>query len=215
MATQQELWKKVHNRYAQQSWINRPTVFAEWVQQYFPPHGTILELGAGQGQDTRYFAQLGYSVVSTDFSAEALEYSRKKMTPEIQLKVTLQQLDLWQPLPFSTASVDAVYSHLALHYFDDEAMDRIFADIHRVLKPEGSVAALFNSTDDPEYRQGEMLENGLILIANGLLKRFFSPETLRERIRLFTPVVLDNNGESYKDESEGVHGLIRFVGKRI
>jgi SAM-dependent methyltransferase len=215
MPTQQELWKQVHDRYATQAWIDQPTLFAKWVIQYFSEHGRILELGAGLGQDSRYFAELDYSVVSTDFSAEALAHSKAKLTGDLQQRITLQQLDLLQPLPFPDASFEVVYSHLALHYFDDPTTDRIFGDIHRVLKQNGVVAALFNSVDDPEYKEGERFSNGLVQVPNGLIKRFFSSETLRERVSLFTPLILDNKGESHKDKEEGVANLIRFVGKKI
>ena len=215
MATQQELWKHVHDRYAQQSWIDQPTLFAQWALQHFPAQGKILELGAGQGQDSRYFASQDYGVVSTDFLPEALAYSRAKLSEEMRRRVSIQQLDLLQPLPFADDSFVVVYSHLALHYFDDPTTDRIFADIHRILNSGGIVAALFNSVHDPEYQQGENLPGGLVRVPSGLVKRFFSPETLRQRVRPFTPMVLDDKGESQKDTEEGGRGLIRFVGKKL
>lgn len=63
-------WDKKHDKYAAQSWIDKPSIFVKEVIKYFPKMGKILELAAGQGQDSRFFASKGYKVVSTDFSSK-------------------------------------------------------------------------------------------------------------------------------------------------
>ncbi len=206
-------WSKLHSSYSEEDWINKPNIFATEVIQYFPKTGKVLELGAGQGQDSRYFAEQGYEVTSTDISEEALKLSQSKVPPHLENKITLQNIDISQPLPFSDQSFDIVYAHLSIHYFPQSVTEKIVKEMHRVLKTDGVVAILVNTTEDPEYSKGSKIEEDFFLV-EGISKRYFSVESLKEYVSAFKIIVLDNSGETYKDAKKGVHGLIRFVGRK-
>ena len=68
-----QYWEAKHKKYQDCDWINEPTLFVKSAIKYFPKTGKILDLGAGQGQDSRFLATQGYTVVSTDVSDYALE----------------------------------------------------------------------------------------------------------------------------------------------
>lgn len=207
-----DYWKKTHEIYSKKDWISNTTIFAQFVVGYFPKNGKILDLGAGQGQDSRYFAKLGYDVISTDVSDEALKIS-KENAEKAGLNIKFMELDISSKLPFDDNSFDIVYSHLALHYFTDEKTREIFTEIHRVLKPQGILASLFNTIEDAETTDSSYtpIEKDYYKSPEGLLKRYFSVDYLKDiASKLFTPIVLDNKGETYKDE---IKTLIRFVGK--
>ena len=215
MDTPLKFWNELHDRYANTDWINQPSLFAQWVVQYFPQQGNILELGAGSGQDSRFFASKGYHVVSTDLSDRGLHYNQQKIPQELQLKVTIQQLNLENLFPLADESFDIVYSHLAIHYFDNKIIRQIFDEIYRVLKPGGIVALFTNSTSDPEYNTGEKLEEDYFLLNSQVKKRFFSPQSIQKFGKKFEVIVADNEGETYKDRRIGVEHLIRFVGRKF
>ena len=65
-------WKDLHTNYQSQTWIEKPSIFAETAIQYFPKRGTLLELGAGLGQDSVFFAKQGYDVLSSDIDVSSL-----------------------------------------------------------------------------------------------------------------------------------------------
>ena len=110
-----EFWEEQHHRYAKKDWIDKPTLFAESVIKYFPKNGKVLDLGAGHGQDSRYFASFGYSVLCTDYSNAAHDYAKKKDRAKI---LEFQKLDLSDgKLPYKDNEFDVVYAHLSLHYF--------------------------------------------------------------------------------------------------
>jgi ubiquinone/menaquinone biosynthesis C-methylase UbiE/8-oxo-dGTP pyrophosphatase MutT (NUDIX family) len=207
------IWSDLHKNYKEQDWINKPSLFAETAVIYFPPKGKILDLGAGQGQDSRFFAEHGYDVVSTDIEESALEASKAKLTGEQTQKVTFEKVDLSQELPFENTSFDIVYAHLSLHYFDRETTTRLFGEIQRVLKPGGIFAFFVNSTSDPEYGTGSKLEEDYFQI-DKTTKRYFSVESVREFTKYLDTTLLDNHGETYKDRAKGVHNLVRFIGSK-
>lgn len=209
----QNIWSKIHSNYREQDWINKPSLFAEIAIKYFPKSGKVLDLGAGQGQDTRFFAEQGYQVVSTDISDSAIELNKAKIPPTLKDKIVAEKLDLTSDFSFSDESFDVVYAHLSLHYFDKDTTIKIFDEIERVLKPGGIFAFLTNSTSDPEYKGGEEIEQDFFKI-DEISKRYFSVETARKFVSSFNISLLDNFGETYKDSAKDIHNLIRFVGAK-
>lgn len=209
-----DVWADKHKDvYAASDWIGKPSLFAETAITYFPKTGRLLDLGAGQGQDSRFFAEHGYDVVSTDLERKALDLSRSKLPKELSEKMVLQQVDLREALPFESGSFSVVYAHLALHYFDAQATQRLLTEIGRVLKPGGVLAFLVNSTSDPEYATGQELEPDYYQLEN-MAKRFFTLQAAEAYASGFTVQLLDDQGETYKDMAKGVHNLIRFIGTK-
>lgn len=202
----QAYWDDKHDEYTATSWIDIPSIFAEWTLQYLPGSGTLLDLGAGQGQDSRFFSAKGYAVTSTDFSEHALELGRQKSPSGINF----MQVDLSKLLPFADESYDVIYAHLSMHYFDKATTEKLFAEVLRVLKPGGILAALFNSTRDPEVAEGKQLEDNFIDLVS-IQKRYFSPKDARNFAKGFEIKVADNQGTAYKDQAKGVTNLTRLI----
>jgi SAM-dependent methyltransferase len=199
-------WAQLHDLYSDSDWVTKPSLFAETAAAYLPKTGSLLELGAGLGQDSAYFSQLGYRVTATDLNVDRLE----KLADGI---FTVRPVDLRQPLPFAAATFDIVYAHLSLHYFGQHTTERIFADIYRVLEPGGVIAFFTNSIDDPEFATGRQIEPNYFDI-EGVSKRYFDVAAARQFAHAFTTLLADNNGETYKDSAKGVHHMIRYVGTK-
>mgnify|MGYP001601531676 CR=1 FL=1 len=213
--TGKEYWEVVLKRYETKEWVDKPTIFAEQIKDYLPGSGKLLELAAGQAQDARYFAQLGYDVTATDLIDVGLKEADRKAKEE-NLEIDFQTLDLAQPLAFPDASFGVVYSHLGLHYLDAEGTAKMFKEIHRVLKPGGILAGLLNTIDDPEIQTPafEKLEEGWYReLAFDYNKRFFSVESVEACLEgLFEPILLDTQGETYKDP---IKALVRMVARKV
>jgi SAM-dependent methyltransferase len=212
--TPAQYWDGAHEKYANTDWINQPTMFAEWIIQYLPPQGKVLDAGCGQGQDSRFFAAKGYDVTGVDFAHEGIRRAVEKTPPELAERITFQQVDLSFPLPFADEEFDIVHSHLAAHYFSEKVTQQLFDEFARVLKRGGTLTLLLNSVHDAEYGTGEKIEEGLYLV-DGIAKRYFSAETLPPFVeKAFEPIVLDESGETYKDRAVGNSNLVRFVGRK-
>ena len=203
----------MHQKYSAHGLGVKPTKFAHEVLEHLPKSGYLLDLGAGQGQDSRLFAQHGFKVTTTDFTPAPLQISKKLADTE-GLEMTFQEVDVSKKLPFEDKTFDVVYSHMALHYFDKETTQRMFSEISRILNPNGVFATLLNTVEDSETTNPDFKEVEKDLFENpaGILKRYFSVESMRDLTHdYFDEVLLDNQGKTYKDEIET---LIRFVGKK-
>lgn len=215
MTNIQQHWDESHVRYSQQEWIDKPSKFAEEILSYLPPKSQLLELAAGQGQDSRFFATHGFKVVCTDFSPKALEIASDK-AQKAGLYIQTVELPLLSTFPFEDASFDVVYSHLGLQYFCKDDTLSIIKEIHRVLKPNGIMCLLLNTVLDPEIQEfgyEEVEPHFYQHLETGVCKSYFSAPYLSELTAgLFEPIVLDEKGHSYKDQNTN---LVRFVGKKI
>jgi SAM-dependent methyltransferase len=204
---EQQYWDKQHDKYAATDWIDKPSLFAEWSLQYLPK-GSLLDLGAGQAQDSRFFKEQGFTVTATDISEHGIELAKPK-SPGIEFEV----IDLSKPLSYQAEQFDVVYAHLSLHYFDTTTTEALFSEIYRILKPGGVLAALFNTDEDPEIAEGEIIEPNYLKM-DGIQKRYFSPDAAKDFAKDFEILVSDSEGSTYKDSAKGIHNLIRLIAKK-
>lgn len=193
-------------------WAIKPSMFSEYAVAFFPKTGKILEIGTGNGGDANYFQSLGYEVIATDFSEEALKIARTNSR-----NIEFINLDTSEGLPFEDKSFDVVYSHMALHYFDQKTTRKIFEDIHRVLKTGGVFATMTNTSEDPEKKSPGFIElepDFYKDMEKNIVKRYFSVESMQKFAEnLFQTTALDNQGEAvYKSK---LKSLVRFIGKKI
>ena len=206
-------WITLHKNYSKQDWIHKPSIFAEQAIEYFPKGGKFLEIGAGHGQDSLFFASRGFNVTSTDLEISSLEQNVKNVEREIGERISVQKLDLRNPFSFDR-KFDIVYAHLSLHYFDKKTTERIFENIYHSLNSGGILAFFTNSVDDPEYNTGTKIEEHYFEIEN-VAKRYLNVDEAKRFAYKFKPLLADNSGETYKDAAQGIHHLIRFIGQKL
>jgi SAM-dependent methyltransferase len=116
----------------------------------------ILELGAGQGRDTLFFARSGFEVVALDYATSATEaIASGAEAGGLEARVDAVRHDVRDPLPFAGESFDACYSHmLYCMALTTPELDRLSAEVHRVLRPGGVVVYTVRHTGDAHFATG-------------------------------------------------------------
>ena len=97
----------------------------------------VLEIGCGGGQCAIGFALRGARAIGLDISEMQLEYARA-LAVENGVEVTFRQHDVRDLAPIADASQDIVFSAFALQFIEDKT--GVFQEVHRVLRPGGSLA---------------------------------------------------------------------------
>ena len=118
----------------------RPTYAPEavaWIAERLP-FGRVLDLAAGTGKLTRQLVALGADVVAVEPGDEMRRVFRQVL-PEVELHAGGAEA-----IPLPDSSVDTVTVAQAFHWFDRDAA---FAEMHRVLRPGGGYAVLWNEDD--------------------------------------------------------------------
>ena len=137
----------------------------------------ILELGCGQGRDTLYFAQRGFSVHALDYAESGIRsITGKARELGLSARVTAIRHDVCVPLPFEDNYFDACYSHmLYCMALTTAELVSLSDEVRRVLKPSGYQIYTVRHIRDPHYgidihRGEDMYEVG------GFIVHFFSKE---------------------------------------
>ncbi len=107
----------------------------------------ILDVGAGTGKLTRGLVALGFDVVALEPGAPMLRELRAAVPEAESLEGPAESI----PLP--GASVDAAFAGQAYHWFD---RDRAVPELHRVIRPGGGLALLWNWWDERDPLQHEL-----------------------------------------------------------
>ena len=157
---------------------------ARFAAELFHTEGRtqILELGAGQGRDTIFFAQSGFTVHALDYSAEGLAAVNAKAREQGSSERIISAVhDIRTPLPFADETFDACYSHMLFCMaLTEEELLFLTREIWRVLKPGGLCVYTARHTGDAHYGTGIHHGEGLYETA-GFVVHFFSRE-LVERL---------------------------------
>ena len=143
----------------------------------------ILELGAGLGRDTVYFAKNLISVEALDYSETSIKNITKK---SIRLNLTKfikpHVFDVRKKLPFKDKSIEACFSHmLYCMALSNTDLKNLNNEICRVLKPGGINIYTVRSNEDCDYKNG--IYRGEDLYENdGFIVHFFSKEKINQLV---------------------------------
>lgn len=153
-----------------------PSEPAQRAAQQFRTHGVreLLELGPGQGRDSLLFAAAGITVTALDFAEDGLDQiSHKADLAGLGRAITTIRHDVRRPLPLGGASFDACYSHMLFCMaLTTGELERLSAEVRRVLRGNGLVVYTVRNTADPHYGSGVAHGDGMFEMG-GFIVHFF------------------------------------------
>jgi len=113
------------------------------------PGRTVLDLAAGTGKLTRLLVPSGANVVAVEPVPEMRAELERVVRGVAAMGGTAERI------PLTDSFVDGVTVGQAFHWFDEEPALR---EIHRVLKPGGGVALIWNARDERNELQAALSE---------------------------------------------------------
>ena len=141
----------------------------------------IVELGAGLGRDTMFFAKNSISVEALDYSKTSIESIRNKSKKlNFNKLIKPKVFDIRKKLPFEDNSIQGCFSHmLYCMALSNSELENLNSEICRILKPEGINIYTVRHTDDGDYKNG--IHIGENLYENeGFIVHFFSIEKVNQ-----------------------------------
>jgi SAM-dependent methyltransferase len=125
-----------------------PSGAIEWLSSELRlgPGRTVVDVGAGTGKLTRELVALGADVVAVE-PVPAMRAVLERVVPGARALVGTAEA-----LPLDDDSADAIAVAQAFHWFD---VPRTLAEFHRVLRPAGRFALIWNRRrlDQPLHRE--------------------------------------------------------------
>lgn len=126
-------YKQVHEKGLIWSTNNNTKIVEEVITKYHLEKTNMLEIGCGEGRDTRYLLKKGYHVLGTDISKEAIDYCRKEDSIH---KENYQVLDVINQK--AQDKYGFIYSVACLHMFVlDEDREKFYQFIYHSLEDNG------------------------------------------------------------------------------
>ena len=171
----------------------------------------IVELGAGLGRDTIFFAKNSIKVTALDYSPTAVEIIKKK-SDSLGLNdfIDAQTHDLRQKLNFKDDSFEGCYSHmLYCMAFTNSELENLNNEICRVIiKDSINIYTVRNHTD-ADYKKGIHRGEDLYEM-NGYIVHYFSDEKVKELLKGFNNLSID-----YFDEGSFPRKLSLVINQKI
>jgi len=154
---------------------------------------SILELGAGLGRDTIYFAQNSIRVHALDYSKSAIEtINEKSKKLGLEEFIETKIFDVRETLKFDGNIFDGCYSHMlycmALTNNDIKNLNK---EIHRIIKPNGINIYTVRNTLDGDYKKGTHRGEDLYEM-NGFIINYFSEQKIKDNLDGFNNLSTEN-----------------------
>ena len=117
-----------------------------YIERYLEPGAKILDVGAGAGEYSLYFAHKGYEVCALELAETNIQAFRRKMQPGDPIELVQgNAVDLSR---YADDSFDAVLVFGPLYHLHSEAdQQKCIAEAKRVCKKEGKLFFAFIGND--------------------------------------------------------------------
>ena len=171
-----------------------PSIPAKKALNFFKEKkiNNIIELGAGLGRDSIFFAKNNIKIQALDYSSSGIKIINHKIKKDnLSNYISTKLFDVREKLPFKDNSIDACYSHMlycmALTIAD---LQKLNNEIHRILKPNGLNIYTVRHINDGDYKNGK--HKGEDLYENdGFIVHYFSEEKVNSLLNGFKNITLE------------------------
>ena len=153
----------------------------------------IVELGAGLGRDTIFFAKNSIHVTAVDYSSSGLKVINDKAQKQsLSNLISTKLFDVRKKLPFEDNSIEACFSHmLYCMALTTEELKYLNNEICRVLKPNGINIYTVRHTKVGEYKNG--IHRGEDLYENdGFIVHFFSKDKINSLLEGYQNIKIED-----------------------
>ena len=171
-----------------------PSISAKKALNFFKEKkiNNIIELGAGLGRDSIFFAKNNIKIQALDYSSSGIKIINQKIEKDnLSNYISTKLLDIREKLPFEDNSVEACYSHMlycmALTMVD---LKKLNNEIHRVLKPNGLNIYTVRHTNDGDFKNGKHIGEDLYE-NDGFIVHYFSEEKVNSLLNGFKNISLE------------------------
>ena len=171
-----------------------PSISAKKALNFFKEKkiNNIIELGAGLGRDSIFFAKNNLKIQALDYSSSGIEIINHKIKRDnLSNYISTKLFDVREKLPFKDNSIDACYSHMlycmALTIAD---LQKLNNEIHRILKPNGLNIYTVRHTNDGDYKNGKHIGEDLYE-NDGFIVHYFSEEKVNSLLNGFKNITLE------------------------
>ena len=156
----------------------------------------IIELGAGLGRDTIFFAQNGIYVHAIDYSLSATNIIKKRSKENnLDALIKVENYDIRKKLNCDNENFQACYSHMLFCMaLTNQNLKDLNQEILRVLKKDGFNIYTVRNHMDGDFKKGTHRGEDMYEM-NGFIVHYFSENKIKNLLDGFTNVSIENFDE--------------------
>ena len=156
----------------------------------------IIELGAGLGRDTIFFAQNGIYVHAIDYSLSATNIIKKRSKENnLDALIKVENYDIRKKLNCDNENFQACYSHMLFCMaLTNQDLKDLNQEILRVLKKDGLNIYTVRNHMDGDFKKGTHRGEDMYEM-NGFIVHYFSENKIKHLLDGFTNVSIENFDE--------------------
>ena len=152
----------------------------------------IVEIGAGLGRDTIFFAKNLINTTALDYSPSGIKVINQKTKKEnLSNYISTKLFDVREKLPFEDNSIEACYSHmLYCMALTSSDLEKLNNEIQRILKPGGINIYTVRHTNDGDFQNGNYIGEDLYE-NDGFIVHYFSKEKVNSLLKGFKNILIE------------------------
>ena len=182
---QRKLWEAQHEarRTELREIEGSPNFFAKRCVELLPRDALVVEIGAANGRDSRFFArEKNCKDVAIDFSLSAFKQLHEASGRDNTVGKVFPVVADARMLPLGEPeNADAFYSRSALHISDEE-LDRLIEECLQLLKDGGYIMIEGKTDEDSKVTASKEISPNLYEDGGGHLRRSWNEAIIRNLI---------------------------------
>ena len=157
---------------------------------------SIIELGAGLGRDTIFFAQNNIRVHAIDYSLSATNIIKKRSKENnLEALIKVENYDIRKKLNFDNENFQACYSHMLFCMaLSNQDLEDLNKEIWRILKKDGMNIYTVRNQTDGDFKKGIHRGEDMYEM-NGFIVHYFSENKIKNLLDGFTNISIENFDE--------------------
>jgi bifunctional enzyme CysN/CysC len=191
--------------------VNSPSPFAEYCMSKFSKGNRLLEIGCGNGRDSRYFAKNNINVVALDKSEGAIDICNQDNKFEILKYVCCETSDVQKHYK---GKYNYIYSRFSLHAMTEVEELNTLASTFDLLENNGYLCIECRSINDLQALKGQVLSPTERI--DGHYRRFVDLILLEKNLKNIGYTLtesIESNGLAVFGDEDPV--VIRVIAKKI
>jgi hypothetical protein len=132
----------------------KPSPFARWVGRHYPSDRPLVDLGAGNARDARWFARRGRPVTAVDYTIGAMLRAGRRVRPGTPLSfevINLYDARQVMSLGYRLSRLDSpadLYARFLLHALEDVGRENVLRLASMSLRAGGHLFLEFRTPED-------------------------------------------------------------------
>lgn len=155
-------WTKIQS----ESWLSVSEEFLPVALKWKEKFHSILDIGAGKGRHSIFFAENGFKVSAVDISESSVQIITEEAKKK-NLQISARVSDM-TALPYEDGKFDCVICFHTIYHTDYSGMKKAISEIKRVLSDKGEAYITFNSKDNLSFTKQNAIDGNTIIKHGGV-----------------------------------------------